>query len=62
MKIDVQDRMELLQHFEIRISPIDVKLAELEARVARNKAQLERTNERISAKLLELQKRFESRR
>lgn len=62
MKIDVQDRRELLQHFEIRINPIDVKLAELEARVARNKAQLERTNERISAKLIELQKRFESRR
>lgn len=62
MKIDVQDRRELLQHLEIRINPLDTKLAELEARVARNKAQLERTNERISAKLIELQKRFESRR
>jgi hypothetical protein len=62
MKINLDDRRELLRDFEIRINPLDAKLAELEARVARNKAQLERTNERISAKLVELQKRFESRR
>lgn len=62
MKTDLQDRQELLREFEHRIHPLDAKLAELEARVARNKAQLERTNERISAKLVELQKRFESRR
>jgi hypothetical protein len=62
MRLEVQDRRELLHDLEIRINPIDIKLAELEARVARNKAQLERTNERISAKLVELQKRFEGRR
>ena len=62
MRINIAERRELLHDLEIRINPIDAKLAELEARVARNKAQLERTNERISAKLLELQKRFESRR
>jgi hypothetical protein len=62
MRINIEERRELLHDLEIRINPIDIKLAELEARVARNKAQLERTNERISAKLLELQKRFEGRR
>jgi peptidoglycan hydrolase CwlO-like protein len=42
-----------------RINPLDEKLAELEARVERNRAALERTNQKIQAKITQLEKRVE---
>lgn len=45
-----------------RIDPLDIKLADLDARIEKNKAALERTNAELEAKLTALGKRLISNR
>ncbi len=60
MKGEIEDKRESFRDFGNRINPLDEKLAELEARVEKNRADLERTNEKILAKIAQLQTRLES--
>jgi hypothetical protein len=60
MKSDVEEKRESFRDSGNRINPLDEKLAELEARVEKNRAALERTNQKIQAKITQLQKRLES--
>jgi hypothetical protein len=60
MKSDVAETQEQFRNTGNRINPLDEKLAELEARVEKNRADLERNNEKILAKIAQLQIRLES--
>ena len=60
MKSEVEEKRESFRDFGNRINPLDEKLAELEARVEKNKADLERNNQKILAKIAQLQTRLES--
>ena len=60
MKNDVEINPEQFRDTGNRINPLDAKLAELEARIEKNRAALERNTQKIAAKITQLEKRVES--
>jgi len=57
MKDDADTTDECRQGHDQHNAPLDARIADLHARIEKNKAELERTNARLGTKLEELSKR-----
>jgi len=57
MKTDVEPASEQTRGFYHRVNPLDAKIAMLDERIERNRAELERTNAILEAKIAELLRR-----
>jgi hypothetical protein len=57
MNNNVEEARERSRDFYKNVSPIDAKIARLDERIERNRAELERTNAILQAKIAELLKR-----
>jgi len=58
MKNEVEEVLERPSDFQGRIDPLDIELANLDARIEKNRAELERNNAELEAKLAELSRRI----